>query len=99
MQPCHVLVRALRLRVSTFTRHSALREGIPYFLRLKNSTSCSCFFAASSDLNVPRFFRLPVLGSFFFEYKRYSPDFSFRIILTLLLSSVESKSLRSTLWA
>lgn len=30
--------------------------------------------------NVPRLRRLPVLGSFFREYKRYSPDFSFRII-------------------
>src|SRR5215211_8816549 len=56
----------------------------PYFLRLKNSTSCSCFLAASRVLNVPRFRRLPVFGSFFTEYRRYLPDLSLRIILTLL---------------
>ena len=32
----------------------------------------------------PRFFRLPVLGSAFLEYSRYSPDLSFRIIAILL---------------
>src|SRR5262249_48473210 len=32
------------------------------------------------DLNVPRFFRRPVLGSILREYSRYSPDFSLRII-------------------
>lgn len=35
--------------------------------------------AAARDLKVPRCFRLPDL-SFFFEYSRYSPDFSFPII-------------------
>src|SRR5512143_2029993 len=60
-------------------------DGRPvYYLRLKNSTWRSCFCAASRVLKVPRFLRFPVLGSFFCEYKRYLPDFSFRIILTLL---------------
>jgi hypothetical protein len=34
---------------------------------LKNCTALSCFFAAASDLKVPRFFRFPVFGSFFRE--------------------------------
>jgi len=34
---------------------------------LKNCTAFSCFFAAASDLKVPRFFRFPVFGSFFRE--------------------------------
>ena len=55
-----------------------------YFFRLKNSTSRSCFLAASRLSNVPRFFRFPVLESFFSEYSRYLPDFNFRIIGTLL---------------
>jgi|GEM_PF-1288749 len=42
--------------------------------------ACSCFFAAASDLNVPRFRRLPVFGFFFREYNRYPPDASFLII-------------------
>jgi hypothetical protein len=33
-------------------------------------------------LKVPRFFRLPVLGSIFLEYSLYSPDFSFLIIFS-----------------
>lgn len=32
-------------------------------------------------LKVPRFRRLPVLGSFFREYSRYWPDLSFRIMM------------------
>jgi hypothetical protein len=40
-------------------------------------------------LNVPRFRRLPVLGSGLREYSRYSPDLSLRIIDDLLLSSEE----------
>ena len=41
--------------------------GTAYFLRLKNWISFSCFLAAASDGNVPRFRRLPVRGSFFRE--------------------------------
>jgi hypothetical protein len=48
--------------------------------RLKYCISCSCFLAEDKEEKVPRFLRLPVLGFFFLEYKRYSPDFSFRII-------------------
>jgi len=36
------------------------------YARLKYCTARSCFFAAASDLKVPRFFRFPDL-SFFFE--------------------------------
>src|SRR5689334_16674297 len=35
--------------------------------RLKNWTAFSCFSAAALEPNVPRFRRLPVFGSFFFE--------------------------------
>lgn len=38
--------------------------------RLKYWTARSCFSAAARALNVPRFFRFPVLESFFFEYNR-----------------------------
>src|SRR4030095_10468448 len=41
----------------------------------------SRFFAAALVLNVPRFLRLPVFGFFLREYSRYSPDFSFLIML------------------
>jgi hypothetical protein len=37
---------------------------------LKYCTSRSCFFAADSDLNVPKFRRLFVFGFFFREYNR-----------------------------
>jgi hypothetical protein len=47
--------------------------------RLKNWTARSCRSAAARVPNVPRFLRLPVFGSAFFEYKRYLPDVSFRI--------------------
>jgi len=40
----------------------------------------SCFFACAFVLNVPRFLRLRVPGSFFREYNRYFPDLSFLII-------------------
>jgi hypothetical protein len=36
-------------------------------------------------LNVPRFFLLPVLASFFLEYKRYFPDFNFLIMQEYIL--------------
>src|SRR5216684_6646240 len=48
--------------------------------RLKYCTARSCFSAAAREENVPRFLRFPVRGSFFLEYRRYSPDVSFRII-------------------
>ena len=38
-----------------------------YLLRLKNWISFSCFLAAASEVNVPRFRRLPVRASFFRE--------------------------------
>jgi hypothetical protein len=47
---------------------------------LKNWTARSCFLAAARDENVPRFLRLPVFAFFFREYRRYSPDFSLRIM-------------------
>jgi hypothetical protein len=47
---------------------------------LKNWTARSCRSAADRLLNVPRFLRLPVLGSAFREYNRYLPDPSLRII-------------------
>jgi hypothetical protein len=40
----------------------------------------SCFFAAAFVLNVPRFLRFPVFGSFLREYSRYLSDFSFLIM-------------------
>ena len=46
---------------------------------LKNCTARSCFCAAASDENVPKFLRLPVFAFFFCEYNRYSPDFNLRI--------------------
>ncbi|HZU31909.1 MAG TPA: hypothetical protein VFB79_12390, partial [Candidatus Angelobacter sp.] len=48
--------------------------------RLKYCTARSCALAFSSDENVPRLRRFPVLGFFLREYSRYSPDFSFRIM-------------------
>ncbi len=47
---------------------------------LKNCTARSCLFAPASEENVPKFRRLPVLGFFLREYRRYSPDFSLRIM-------------------
>jgi hypothetical protein len=38
---------------------------------------------------VPRLRRLPVFGFFLREYKRYSPDFSFRIISPPQYSLIE----------
>src|SRR5262249_21005343 len=52
-------------------------------LCLKYCTARSCFSAASRVAKVPRFRRLPVRGSSFLEYRRYSPDLSFRIIAVL----------------
>lgn len=37
---------------------------------LKYWTARSCFLAAAIEENVPRFFRFPVLASFFREYSR-----------------------------
>src|SRR5690349_21457151 len=51
--------------------------------RLKNCTARSCRSAALRLLNVPRFRRRPVRGSFFFEYRRYSPVDSLRIMVHL----------------
>jgi hypothetical protein len=48
--------------------------------RLKYCTARSCFLAAASDENVPKFFRFPVFEFFLREYRRYPPDFSFRIM-------------------
>ena len=50
-------------------------------LSLAPWTARSCFSAAARDPNVPKFLRLPDFASFFFEYSRYSPDFSFRIMM------------------
>jgi hypothetical protein len=47
---------------------------------LKYCTARSCFWAATREEKVPRFFRFPVFASFFREYKRYSPDCSLRIM-------------------
>lgn len=48
--------------------------------RLKYCTSRSCFSALARVEKVPRFLRLPVVGSGLREYNRYSPDFSLRIM-------------------
>ena len=40
--------------------------------------------AAARVLKVPRFRRLPVRGSFFLEYSRYSPLFNLRIMTRTL---------------
>jgi hypothetical protein len=48
--------------------------------RLKYWTAHSCFSAAARVLNVPRFFRLPVFASVFFEYSLYSPLGNLRIV-------------------
>ena len=52
--------------------------------RLKNCTARSCFSAAPRVRKVPKFLRLPVVGSFFREYSRYSPFLSFRIMTVCL---------------
>jgi hypothetical protein len=58
--------------------------------RLKNCTARSCFSAAARVRNVPRLRRRPVRGSTFREYRRYSPDFSLRIIVSSLASDMSS---------
>src|SRR5262249_34574870 len=58
------------------------KPAIDYPWRLKYWTARSCFSAAARVLKVPRFRRLPVLGSFFYEYRRYPPEASLRIILS-----------------
>jgi hypothetical protein len=52
-------------------------------LRLKNWISFSCLRAAASDEKVPRFLRLPVLGSFLRENNRYFPLRILRIMVIL----------------
>src|SRR6202035_1881034 len=51
--------------------------------RLKYCTARSCALAFSIVEKVPRLRRFPVFAFFLREYKRYSPDFSFRIIVFL----------------
>ncbi len=48
----------------------------------------SCLFAAALVLNVPRFLRFPVFGSFLREYSRYLPDLSFLIMIVVVLRGV-----------
>src|SRR5882672_568328 len=48
--------------------------------RLKNCTARSCRLAAAKVRKVPRFLRFPVRGFFLREYRRYSPEGSFRIM-------------------
>lgn len=62
-------------------RRQGCSRGTQY-CRLKNWMALSCFFAATSVLKVPRFLRFPVFGSFFREYRRYSPDLSFLIMFS-----------------
>src|SRR5947209_727633 len=49
----------------------------------------SCFFAPAFVLNVPRFLRLPVFGSFLREYSLYLPDFSFLIMTPIEYSQIK----------
>jgi len=72
-------------------RAAALCFSLAIFLpqcRLKYCTARSCALALSSDENVPRLRRLPVLEFFFREYSRYSPDFNLRIILLTTFSDL-----------
>jgi hypothetical protein len=73
--------------VIEFERHGdalhPCRGMVPQCCRLKNCTARSCFSAAARVAKVPRLRRRPVRGSTFREYKRYWPDFSLRIIVTL----------------
>jgi hypothetical protein len=55
---------------------------------LKYCTARSCFFAAASVLNVPRFLRLFVFGFFFLEYSLYPPEANFRIIKPVITITV-----------
>src|SRR5262249_51400334 len=59
--------------------------------RLKYLTARSCFSAADRVLNVPRFLRFPVFGSFFCEYSLNCPDLSFLIIF--VTSQILEKSI------
>ena len=77
----HEALPAIRAKVPALT---APRRDSVQCVRLKSWTARSCFSAASRVPNVPRLRRLPVLASAFLEYSRYSPLFSFRIILGLL---------------
>jgi hypothetical protein len=61
-------------------------SGVQRFL--KNCTARSCFSAADLEEKVPKFLRFPVLAFFFREYKRYSPDFSLRIMRNEMLGIV-----------
>ena len=65
---------------SNFTRQFRIRAIARGQWRLKYWTSRSCCSACSRVLKVPRLRRFPVWASFFLEYRRYSPVFSFRII-------------------
>jgi hypothetical protein len=57
----------------------ALRSCAPQW-RLKNWMARSCALAFSREEKVPRLRLLPVLMFFLREYKRYSSDFSLRIM-------------------
>src|SRR5436309_1949800 len=71
-------------RASSRARREAGGTGRFYpYAFLKNCTSRSCCSAAARVAKVPRFFRFPVLASFFREYRRYSPLLSLRIMLHL----------------
>ena len=63
--------------IQAITRHKKKNQCL-----LKYCTARSCFLAAASEENVPRFFLFPVFASFFREYSRNSPDLSLRIMET-----------------
>lgn len=64
--------------------HSFIRSFLDQW-RLKYCTARSCASAFSLEENVPRLRRLPVFEFFLREYRRYCPDFSFRIMLRRML--------------
>jgi hypothetical protein len=63
----HSIILALPPKKQNVTDNFPARLG---YFRLKYCTALSCFLAALSVLNVPRFLRFPVLGFFFREYNR-----------------------------
>jgi hypothetical protein len=87
--PIEPQIKSGKSVAGTPSRAQAIRPAIAPLLLvypfLKNCTARSCFFAAAIEENVPKFRRLPVLGFFLREYRRYSPDFSFRIMSTKML--------------
>src|SRR4051794_23640044 len=84
-------IRRTSVRLVALLRSVFWAEMAPtrhHLARLKYCTARSWFSAAARVAKVPRFRRRPLRGFFFREYKRYWPDLSLRIMVSVLLGAL-----------